>query len=92
MEMVIILSKEDIQTGKCGDHTEINTGKGITINFAPDALQEFLNDIGAEMKELPAEVKLEARKMEVLTAISTHNAQLSILADELREINGKQQL
>ena len=35
----------DIQTRKTGDHVEIVTPKGITINFTPDALDEFLNDV-----------------------------------------------
>lgn len=44
MELVILLTKEDIQTTKIGLHYAIKA-KGVTINFTPDALEEFVNDV-----------------------------------------------
>lgn len=51
MEITISLSVYDVATQKCGRHYEIVTPKGITINFSPDALDEFLNDIKAIKEE-----------------------------------------
>jgi hypothetical protein len=44
MELCIILNKEDVKTNKLGTHYEIRTGN-ITINFSPEALEEFIKDI-----------------------------------------------
>jgi hypothetical protein len=56
MEIRILLTKEDISTRKLGLHYEIITRKGVVINFSPDALDEFLNDINA-LKEIESAEK-----------------------------------
>ena len=49
MEMIICLTKEDVETSMAGEHYLIKTPNGVSINFTPDALEEFLNDV-AEIK------------------------------------------
>lgn len=44
MKLIILLTKEDVQTVKNGSHYEIRSDN-VTINFSPEALDEFLNDI-----------------------------------------------
>lgn len=44
MKLAILLTKEDIQTSKIGNHYEISSGD-ITINFTPEAVEEFINDV-----------------------------------------------
>lgn len=45
MLVTLTLTKDDILTKMMGLHYEIITPMGIVINFSPDALEEFLNDI-----------------------------------------------
>lgn len=45
MRIVLLLQKEDIQTNKMGCHYEIKASNGVSINFTPDALEEFLKDV-----------------------------------------------
>jgi len=44
MKIVICLEKDDIHTSKCGHNYIIETN-GVSISFAPDAAQEFINDV-----------------------------------------------
>lgn len=76
MEYTITLKKEDIITGRIGTHTEIRCGQ-LVINFSPEALQEFLDDVKklSEIYDSPddeetlnggAEI-LNARRLEMAT-------------------------
>ena len=44
MEVIIILKKEDINTGKIGNNYQIVTDKGVTIIFQNDAILELISD------------------------------------------------
>ena len=54
MEIIICLTKEDINTRKFGGHYEIITESGFRINFTEEALEEFLGDV-ANLKSMPVE-------------------------------------
>jgi hypothetical protein len=45
MQIVILLTKEDIATVPCGSHYVIKAQNGIVINFTPEALDQFVKDI-----------------------------------------------
>lgn len=50
MTVVLILNKDDINTRSNGDHYEIVTDNFI-INFTPDAVDEFINDVKSIRRE-----------------------------------------
>lgn len=47
MLIILTLDKSDIKTEPMGNHYQIKTPSGLVINFTPDAVDEFINDIQA---------------------------------------------
>jgi len=69
MKTTILLTKEDITTTKCGLHYVINAKGGISLNFTPDAVEEFVNDVTliksmevSETSKMPFKAACEAIK------------------------------